>query len=89
MYDLYNLVIKASAPLSRRRSDPVARYHEMNKTWKRDSFLNPSVSSNTLVLNRPVVVKSKKMVVNDYVIPTTKPRRKLCWQVRTALASTL
>lgn len=80
-------------PLSRKKTDPVSRYHQFKDEWKakkapgEKSHKNLRWNVRGKMLQCDVFEKPQRNYVpNTYVVPTEKKRQALRWEVRSNLA---
>ncbi|KAI9011151.1 hypothetical protein BC832DRAFT_324817 [Gaertneriomyces semiglobifer] len=91
--------IRGSAPPPRRKHDPVTRYHQHQARWQRDGFLQRMVNKKPVVApvasvpSRPTSTGYSQRPRHNYadmrptyVIPTTKKRDELVWDIRNRMA---
>ncbi|XP_057315395.1 centriolar and ciliogenesis-associated protein HYLS1-like [Hydractinia symbiolongicarpus] len=76
-----------------RKCDPVSRYHQFKEEWKMNNVPGESKHSSLRwnirgeMLNCEMFEKPhRRYTTNNYVVPTSKKRQALRWQVRTAMA---
>jgi len=79
-----------------KKQDPVEKYGEYKEYWEcnniptkdgnRHKELRWQIKAQMLYKEEPATKPTRVYVPNNYVVPTTKKRSKLRWQVRHALA---
>lgn len=77
-------------PPRKKKIDPVSRFHQHQKTWSKDSFLKRAAENKS---DHPasggsfVNINSKPRhnyasMRSNYVVPTSKPRKDIIWEIR-------
>ena len=70
---------------------PVELYHKYKEDWDRFNYPSGKWDRHRMEVRKamqsrdPEPVKPGRRITSDYIVPTTKKRQALAWEVRTAL----